>query len=116
MSLVLLIEVKIVKMRIFVQSDQGKSVFVHACKTERKKKMYIESMSSLKEQVIQKVGVMSDADLAFFVEILDRLSYKSSETPRTACKIGICRNQKLVADGYDIDEDNEEIAMLFEGV
>lgn len=77
--------------------------------------MYIETMSSLKEQVIQKVGVMSDADLAFFIEILDRLHLKSSESPRTACKIGICRNQKLVADGYDIDSDNDEIAKLFEG-
>lgn len=78
--------------------------------------MYIETMSSLKEQIIQKVGVMSDADLAFFVEVLDRLHLNSNETPRAACKIGICRHQKLVADGYDIDADNDEIAKLFEGV
>lgn len=73
-------------------------------------------MSSLKEQIIQKVGVMSDADLAFFVEVLDRLHLQSNKSPRTACKIGICRHQKLVADGYDIDADNGEIAKLFEGM
>ncbi len=78
--------------------------------------MYIEVMSSLKEQVIQKVGSMSDADVAFFAEILDRLRSNSNATPRATCKIGICRNQKLVADGYDIDADNEDIAKLFEGV
>lgn len=47
---------------VFVPPDQSKAVFVYACKTERKKNMYIGTMSSLKEQIIEKVGVMSDAD------------------------------------------------------
>lgn len=45
-----------------MQPDQSKAVFIHACKTESKKNMYIETMSSLKELIIEKVGVMSDAD------------------------------------------------------
>lgn len=73
-------------------------------------------MISLQEQVIHKVSNLSEDNLQFLLEIIDRFmltdTVKKGET--VGCKrIGIAKGQKLYDDSYDFDEMNPEIARMF---
>jgi len=73
-------------------------------------------MISLQEQVVHKVSNLSEDNLQFLLEIIDRFmltdTVKKGETvvPK---RIGIAKGQKLYDDSYDFDEMNPEIARMF---
>ena len=71
---------------------------------------------TLKEQVVQKVGGLSEENLSFLLEMIDRFMQpdvmKGEPTVMTS-RIGIAREQDLYDDEYDFDEINPEIAKMF---
>ena len=73
-------------------------------------------MISLQEQVIHKVSNLSEDNLQFLLEIIDRFmltdTVKKGETV-VSKRIGIAKGQKLYDDSYDFDEMNPEIARMF---
>lgn len=73
-------------------------------------------MLSLQEQVVRKVSNLSEDNLQFLLEIIDRFmqadTVKKEET-ESSKRIGIAKGQKLYDDSYDFDEMNPEIARLF---
>lgn len=73
-------------------------------------------MISLQEQVVHKVSNLSEDNLQFLLEIIDRFmltdTVKKEETV-VSKRIGIAKGQKLYDDSYDFDEMNPEIARMF---
>ena len=73
-------------------------------------------MLTLQEQVLQRVGDLSDDNLRFLLDMIERfmlpdtVKKKASVTPN---RIGIARGQDLYDDEYDFDEMNPEIAKMF---
>ena len=73
-------------------------------------------MSVLQEQVIQKISGLSEDDLQFLLEMIDRFmqpEVKENKDMVITKRIGIARGQNLYDDDYDFDEMNPEIAKMF---
>ena len=72
-------------------------------------------MSALQKQVFQKVSNLSEENLRFLLEMIDR--YMKTEMPKNddivRRRIGIAKGQDLYDDDYDLDELNQEIAEMF---
>lgn len=78
-------------------------------------------MSALQIEAIQLLNGLSDDDLAFVINMImkRRASQHTGQTegkPRTGYKPGMFKGREWCAPDYDLDEDNEEIAALFEGM
>ena len=73
-------------------------------------------MLTLQEQVVHKVSNLSEDNLRFLLEIIDRFMQADGvqkEEPVVSKRIGIAKGQKLYDDSYDFDEMNPEIAKMF---
>lgn len=73
-------------------------------------------MSTLQEQVVQKVNGLSDDNLQFLLDLIERFMQPVSvkgTTVTVSKRIGIARGQDLYDDDYDFDEMNPEIAEMF---
>lgn len=73
-------------------------------------------MLTLLEQVVHKVSNLSEDNLRFLLEIIDRFMQADGvqkEEPVVSKRIGIVKGQKLYDDSYDFDEMNPEIAKMF---
>ena len=80
-------------------------------------------MSILQREVIQSLDGLSDDNLSFLLEMIQRFM-KSSEkkeenvnelaiNKKTVRRIGSLEGQDLIDADYDIDECNDEIAEMF---
>ena len=77
-------------------------------------------MSVLQVQVIESLEGLSDESLSFLLNMIEQFmkpqkSISDAKVPSGGIRIGMFRGEKYIADGYDFDEDNTEIAKLFEG-
>ena len=74
-------------------------------------------MSVLQEQVLQKVSNLSEDNLQFLLEMIERYmkSEKAKNDTIVQKRIGIAKGQDLYDDDYDLDELNPEIAEMFWG-
>lgn len=73
-------------------------------------------MLTLQEQVVQKVNGLSEDNLRFLLEMIERFMKPDSmdrETATVTNRIGIAKGQDLYDDEYDFDEMNPEIAKMF---
>lgn len=73
-------------------------------------------MSVLQDQVVQKVSGLSEDNLQFLLEMIDRFmqpEVTESKNMVITKRIGIARGQNLYDDDYDFDEVNPEIAKVF---
>ncbi len=73
-------------------------------------------MSVLQDQVLQKVKGLSEDNLQFLLEMIDRFmqpEVKENKNMVITKRIGIARGQNLYDDDYDFDEMNPEIAKMF---
>ncbi len=73
-------------------------------------------MSVLQEQVVQKMSGLSEDNLQFLLEMIDRFmqhEVKEKKDMVITKRIGIARGQNLYDDDYDFDEMNPEIAKMF---
>ena len=73
-------------------------------------------MSVLQEQVVQKISGLSEDNLQFLLEMIDRFmqpEVKDKKDMVITKRIGIARGQNLYDDDYDFDEMNPEIAKMF---
>ena len=71
---------------------------------------------TLQEQVAQKIGDLSEDNLRFLLDMIERFMQpddKKRKTTAVANRIGIARGQDLYDDEYDFDEMNPEIAKMF---
>lgn len=75
-------------------------------------------MLTLQERVVQKVNGLSEDNLQFLLEIIERFMQPTpTENGIAASKrIGIAKGQKLYEDDYDFDEMNPEIEKMFGGI
>ena len=76
-------------------------------------------MSALQDQVVQKVSGLSEDNLQFLLEMIDRFmqpEVKENKDMVITKRIGIARGQNLYDDDYDFDELNPEIAKMFGGM
>lgn len=82
-------------------------------------------MSTLQKQVIQSLDGLSDDNLSFLLDMIQRfmkpekvneenLNYSAAKN-RTR-RIGSLEGQDLLDEDYDIDECNDEIAEMFGGL
>lgn len=74
------------------------------------------SVLTLQEQVIQRVGGLSEDNLRFLLEMIDRFmqpDVKKGKTSVLTSRIGIAKEQDLYDNEYDFDEMNPEIAKIF---
>lgn len=74
-------------------------------------------MSELVMEVVNSLNGMPDDSVRFVLEMIRRLKHpmetnkaQSRKAPRP---LGMFKSEELIADGYDIDEDNDEIARMF---
>ena len=73
-------------------------------------------MSVLQEQVVKKISGLSEDNLQFLLEMIDRFmkpEVKENKDMVITKRIGIARGQNLYDDDYDFDEMNPEIAKMF---
>lgn len=73
-------------------------------------------MSALQEQIVQKINGLSEENLQFLLEMIERfmqpeVAEKTEEV--VSARIGIAKGQALYDDEYDFDEMNPEIAKMF---
>lgn len=76
-------------------------------------------MLTLQEQVVQKVSGLSEDNLQFLLEMIERFMQPDSVEKKAtgvSKRIGIAKGQELYDDNYDFDEMNPEIERLFGGV
>ncbi|MDE5939630.1 MAG: hypothetical protein K2H37_11165 [Lachnospiraceae bacterium] len=76
-------------------------------------------MLTLKDQVVQKVSGLSEENMQFILDMIDRFMQSDSEEKNSATiskRIGIAKGQHLYDDDYDFDEMNSEIALMFGGM
>lgn len=73
-------------------------------------------MTALQEQVVQRINGLSEDNLQFLLELIDRFmpseAAEKKET-RSLKRIGIVKGRDLYEDNYDFDELNPEIAKMF---
>lgn len=75
-------------------------------------------MLTLQEEVVKKINGLSEDNLQFLLEMIDRFMQPDSiekENTMISNRIGIAKGQKLYDDGYDFDEMNPEIEKMFGG-
>ncbi len=70
-------------------------------------------MSGLQEQVVKKVAGLSEADLLFINEMIDRFMKPKYKDDKETKRIGIAKGKALYNPDYDFDELNDEIAKMF---
>ena len=73
-------------------------------------------MLTLQEQIVEKVNGLSEDNLQFLLEMINRFMKPDIVENRTSViskRIGIAKGQKLYDDNYDFDEMNSEIETLF---
>lgn len=72
---------------------------------------------TLQKQVVQKVSGLSEDNLRFSLEMIDRFMQSDVVTGKTTditSRIGIAKGQDLYDDEYDFDKMNPKIAKMFE--
>ncbi len=73
-------------------------------------------MSALQEQIVQKISGLSEDNLQFLLEMIDRFMQPEVREKKDMVitkRIGIARGENLYDDDYDFDEMNPEIAKMF---
>ena len=73
-------------------------------------------MSALQEQIVQKISGLSEDNLQFLLEMIDRFmqpEIKEKNDMVITKRIGIAKGENLYDDDYDFDEMNPEIAKMF---
>lgn len=73
-------------------------------------------MLTLQEQVVQKVSGLSEDNLRFLLDMIERFMQPEAmgrKTTVNANRVGIAKGQDLYDDEYDFDEMNPEIAKMF---
>ncbi len=72
-------------------------------------------MTALQEQVIQKVSSLSEDNLRFLLDMIDRFMQPAEikKEEIVSSRIGIAKGQDLYEDDYDLDELNPVIAKMF---
>lgn len=73
-------------------------------------------MLTLQEKVVQKINGLSEDNLQFLLEMINRFMQPDSDEKEMnviSKRIGIAKGQNLYDDDYDFDEMNSEIAELF---
>ena len=73
-------------------------------------------MLTLQEQVVQKVSGLSEDNLRFLLEMIERFMQPDAVNRNATVienRIGIARGQNLYDDDYDFDEMNPEIERMF---
>ena len=76
-------------------------------------------MLTLQEQVVQKVSGLSEDNLQFILELINRFMQSDTVDKKKAViskRIGIAKGQDLYDDDYDFDEMNPEIEKMFGGM
>lgn len=76
-------------------------------------------MLTLQEKVVQKINGLSEDNLQFLLEMIERFMQSNPDEKGinvVSKRIGIAKGQKLYDDDYDFDEMNPEIEKLFEGM
>ena len=71
---------------------------------------------TLLEQVVQKVNTLSEDNLQFLLDMMNRFmqsDFMENEITIDYKRIGIAKGQDLYDDDYDFDEMNHEIAVMF---
>ena len=74
---------------------------------------------TLQEQVVQKVSGLSEDNLKFLLEMIERFMKPDpmgKEMSKISDRIGIAKGQDLYDHDYDFDEMNPEIAEMFGGI
>ncbi len=64
-------------------------------------------MLTLKDQVVQKVSGLSEENMQFILDMIDRFMQSDSEEKNSAAilkRIGIAKGRHLYDDDYDFDE------------
>ena len=71
-------------------------------------------MSVLQQEVVDKVTKLSDDNLQFILEMINRFMQPEEQDEKEVDfkRIGVAKGQKLY-DDYDFDEMNEDIAKMF---
>ena len=79
-------------------------------------------MSTLQMEFMQTIEGLSDDTMRMLLEVVRQvvlpLDHKenvsvSSEQQKKLRRLGSLKGQKLISEGYDIDESNDEIAKMF---
>ena len=76
-------------------------------------------MSTLQYQVVKSLEGLTDDNLRFLLNMINCLMKTSekagscSVSGKAERPVGMFKGEKFCADGYDIDEDNDEIAEMF---
>lgn len=75
-------------------------------------------MLTLQERVVQKVNGLSEDNLQFLLEMIERFMQPAVMEDKIAAsrRIGIAKGQNLYDDEYDFDEMNPEIEKMFGGM
>ena len=74
-------------------------------------------MSTLQLQLYDMIGQLSDNKAQLIIEVIKNfvqtpdVTHSSIDRPQRC--IGLYKDEKFLADGYDIDDCNDEIAALF---
>ena len=73
---------------------------------------------TLQERVVQKVNGLSEDNLQFLLDMIERFMQPAVTEDKitTPKRIGIAKGQNLYDDEYDFDEMNPEIAKIFGGM
>ena len=73
------------------------------------------TMSVLQQEVVDKVTKLSDDNLQFILEMINRFMQPEEidESYSDLKRIGIAKGEKLYDDDYDFDEMNDDIAKMF---
>ena len=77
------------------------------------------SVLTLQEKVVQKVNGLSEDNLQFLLDMIERFMQPGSVEEKThmaSNRIGIAKGQDLYDDDYDFDEMNPEIEKMFGGI
>jgi len=74
-------------------------------------------MSALQLKAYELMGKLSDNKLRLIIEIMNNFLNTTDDSNNEVIKekrpIGMFKNEKFLADNYDIDDDNDEIAAMF---
>ena len=73
------------------------------------------SMSVLQQEVVDKVTKLSDDNLQFILEMINRFMQPEEQNEKEVDfkRIGVAKGQRLYDDDYDFDEMNNDIAKMF---
>lgn len=73
-------------------------------------------MLTLQEQVVQKVNGLSEENLRFLLDMIERFMQPNALGGKKTIienRVGIAKGQDLYDEEYDFDEMNPEIAKIF---